>query len=553
VFATLYINGHLVTAAFAAAMALAFAMSAARVPDHRSDLWFTVAFLCTGTAGIIEMTLCVMPSLLLARTHLVAGASVLLSVCIGCHAQYVSDVADPALRRRYRWFVVAYAGFTAAMIAIVYSGFMDGGHTRVISRWGVEATMSVVRPVGVFLQFIYTCTQTAILLPMLLAPGERRAERMLLAGPIVLVPLVGIYEQLICLGVSNLLPLSGYYSAAAALMGAAVLAERFRVLSRGLSVMGEYAIERRLGGGGMADVYLARRAGDGKLSKVVRRVALKRMRPEYVGDPAFVQMFLDEARIVARLSHPHIVALHDVGREHGELYLVMELVEGAPLSRVLNVLRARGEVFDTDVAVELALQLSDALAYAHELTDDDGRPLELVHRDVSPQNILLTPTGHLKLADFGIARSADRVQQTATGVIKGKTAYMAPEQLKGERYDHRADLYAAGVVMFEMVTGARPFEGESDAAVLYRVLRGEMHIGNRLIVAPEPLVGLIRSMLDPEPTQRPASAAEVHRTLASMHTDSAREKLRRLVAMAVENQIRDHSQPYETVAAKRLD
>src|SRR5262249_17363104 len=149
-----------------------------------------------------------------------------------------------------------------------------------------------------------------------------------------------------------------------------------------------------------------------------------------------------------------------------------ELVEGVSLARVLGRMRALGETCDPEIAITLGAELCDALAYAHALKDEHGRPLEIIHRDVSPQNILLTRTGHVKLADFGIARSTDRQSLTAAGRMKGKAAYLAPEQIRGDKYDHRVDVYAAGVVLFELVTGVKPFDGESDGAVLHRILTG---------------------------------------------------------------------------------
>jgi hypothetical protein len=209
------------------------------------------------------------------------------------------------------------------------------------------------------------------MVPILLRPGERRAERKNVAIPVVLVSIVGTRELLICFGYNRSLPIGGYFAAMAGLVGVDVLVERFRTVTQGTQ-LGQYLIERRLGGGGMADVWLARRKGAAGVEHVLK-VALKRMRPELASDPSFVQMFLHEARIIARLSHPHIVALHDVGQAEGEIYLAMELVEGAPLSRIIRLCRVRRESMREAAVVEVAVQLADALAYAHALAGEDGR------------------------------------------------------------------------------------------------------------------------------------------------------------------------------------
>src|SRR5262249_11357738 len=155
----------------------------------------------------------------------------------------------------------------------------------------------------------------------------------------------------------------------------------------------------------------------------------------------------------------NIVTLKDVGVERGELYLAMELVEGPTLSSMLRGLRAKQQPLQLTAALEVLLQVSDALDYTHRLADIDGHPLRLVHRDVSPQNILVDCTGVAKLADFGIARSAGQSTRTRTGMLKGKINYMAPEQIRGEAYDHRVDLWALGVVLYEMLSGVRMYDG----------------------------------------------------------------------------------------------
>jgi tRNA A-37 threonylcarbamoyl transferase component Bud32 len=530
-FATLYVKGHLVTVAFAVSMAVAFAVTALRVPGQRDDWWLVGGFLVTASLGVVEMALCLQPGQALARAHLVLGGGLLFFVAMGIFLRYRGDLSSALLRRRTLAALVGYGALTVVVCLLVGFGALERAtHTRTIELFGVRVMMAHFRVDGFVLQLVYTCLQPALLLPMLLADGERRSERRMLALPIALVPLVGLYEDLICLGVSPLLPLSGYYATAAGLTGAFILAERIRTLTRPPEMVGRYQLGRLLGGGGMADVYEAHPTGEAALINLARRVAVKRMRPELAGDGHFARMFLDEARLVARLSHPHIVAVHDIGQEGGELYIAMELVEGTTLSRVLARLRALGEPCEPAATVAIGAQLCDALAYAHALCDEAGRSLKIIHRDVSPQNILITRSGHLKLVDFGIARSADRQAYTEAGRLKGKAAYLAPECIRGEPYDHRVDLYAVGVVLFELVTGVKPFDGKNDAEVVHRILSGSVSGETRLRVVPAPLRELILALLAADPDERPASAAEVYAQLARMQSGDAHQEIVRLVA-----------------------
>jgi hypothetical protein len=532
-FAAVYTYGHLLMAAFSLSMALAFFISATRVPNARSDGWWALVFVLTASGGLLEMVMSVAPSLIAARAYVALVVALFVVVTWAAYRVYGLEMLLPARRSWHRRLLVAYTLGAVILETLLWSGALDGGHTRALSLWGARSmTIAIGGAVFAIFQTV-TILSLPLLVPILFGRGERQSERRAVGVPMVLAPLVTVHELLVFKGALHSLPFGGYFTALAGINGAFLLVERFRALSR-TEVVGQYTVERRLGGGGMADVYLARRVTGGALTGVVQRVALKRLRPELADDPAFAQMFIDEARLIARLSHPNIVGLHDVGRERGELYLAMELVEGAALSRVAQRLRSRNRRFSTEVVIEVGLQLLDALAYAHALKDESGRPLELVHRDVSPQNVLLTVDAHIKLADFGIARSADRVSQTATGVIKGKLAYMAPEQLRGEAYDQRVDLYAVGLVMAEMLSGKRPFEGESDGQVLQKILQRELQHAHLLEGAPERLAQLLTSMLEADPERRPPSAAAVHRALLPLRAEArARRELVDLVALTI--------------------
>ncbi len=187
--------------------------------------------------------------------------------------------------------------------------------------------------------------------------------------------------------------------------------------------IGPYLIENRLAAGGMAEVYVAKRLGPHGFSK---RVALKRILPQFVRDPKFVAMFIDEARLAARLAHPNIVQVFDFGDADGELFLAMELVDGTTVNRLLRAASRARERVPLDIAVHIALQTAHALRYAHAATDEEGRSLGFVHRDVSPANLLLTRDGDVKLTDFGIATVKMRTRRTEDGHIRGKLGYMSP-------------------------------------------------------------------------------------------------------------------------------
>ena len=215
----------------------------------------------------------------------------------------------------------------------------------------------------------------------------------------------------------------------------------------------------------MASVWAARLRGPAGFSKIV---AIKAMLPELAEEPDFRTMFLDEARVASRLRHPNICETFDIGDEDGELFLAMEWIEGAALSRVMS----RGkEPLDLALAARIIIDACAGLHAAHDATDEDGTPLGIVHRDVSPQNILLSIDGSVKVADFGIAQARGKQHATATGQAKGKLAYMSPEQLRAKtEVDRRADVFALGAVLYEMTTGKKPFDGPTDIERMRAVL-----------------------------------------------------------------------------------
>jgi hypothetical protein len=236
---------------------------------------------------------------------------------------------------------------------------------------------------------------------------------------------------------------------------------------------GRYVLLQRLGRGGMAEVWRARCEPE---RGVERTAVVKRLLPSVADDPAFVRMFIEEWRLCARLSHPNIVRLFEFGEYDNEYFLAMEHVHGRDLGAVHKKLAAHGRRHEVADAVFIARELCRALAYAHALCDDDGKPLGIIHRDVTPSNVMLSVDGAVKLVDFGIAKAlAAATERTATGCVKGKMSYLAPEQLEARRdIDHRADQFSVGVVLHEMLTGRRLFRRDSDAQTIQAVLGCEV-------------------------------------------------------------------------------
>jgi serine/threonine-protein kinase len=222
---------------------------------------------------------------------------------------------------------------------------------------------------------------------------------------------------------------------------------------------GKYSLLLKLATGGMAEIFLARLKGVAGFEKFV---VIKRILPHLVDDEQFVAMFLDEARIAARISHPHVCQVYELGEVDGQYFIAMEYLEGVTMTQVVRKLARDRRTADLRLSVALLAQACEGLHHAHELRGADGQPIGVVHRDVSPQNLLVTAGGVLKVLDFGIAKAAGASSKTRTGTVKGKYAYMSPEQLRGEPLDRRADVFALGVVLFEALTGRRLFWRETD-------------------------------------------------------------------------------------------
>jgi serine/threonine protein kinase len=234
--------------------------------------------------------------------------------------------------------------------------------------------------------------------------------------------------------------------------------------SNGVRDIGRYALYAPLGAGGMASVHLGRLRG---AVGFARTVAIKRLHDRFASDPEFVAMFLDEARLAGRIRHPSVVPTLDVVVADGELFVVMEYVHGETLAELVH---APASGVPLAIVSAIVSSILHGLEAVHDTRDDRGEPLDIVHRDVSPQNVLVGVDGVARVLDFGIAKALGRLHTTRDGALKGKVAYMAPEQLKGLPLDRRADVYAAAVVLFEVITSRRLFVGQTEDAIAEQVL-----------------------------------------------------------------------------------
>lgn len=294
---------------------------------------------------------------------------------------------------------------------------------------------------------------------------------------------------------------------------------------------GDFELLAKLGHGGMADVFLAARK-----AKRSELVVVKRLKADYVDDGEHRALFEDEARVAPLLRHPNIVRTWDSGEAAGFPYMAMEYLEGQALDRLVSVVQALGP----RAAVHVAAEVLDGLHYVHELCAADGRPLEIVHRDVSPHNVFLTYEGRVTLVDFGIAKSKTRARQTATGVVRGKIGYMAPEQALCDEVDRRADVFAVGVVLWELLTGEKLWGDASDVQILKRMTFGEIpSLGERMPELPSALHEVVARALAPKPEDRYATAREFRDALGCVYdTPFRRVELGRAVAEYAKDQRR---------------
>ncbi len=289
------------------------------------------------------------------------------------------------------------------------------------------------------------------------------------------------------------------------------------------TMLGGYRVLSHLTKGGMGSLYVARKDGPGGFA---RDVVLKVVHRELSLDDEFVRLFLQEARLSVAIRHPNVVHVEDLGQAGNTYFIVMELFEGVSLSRVLKRMRAVEQPFPTAIAVYIARCLADGMHAAHETTDRQGRPLDIVHRDATPHNVLVGRNGQVKLIDFGIAKARTATVYTQKGMVRGKIAYLAPEQVWGRPVDRRTDIYALGAVIYEMLAGRRLVEANNQAE-LFAKIREPDHAPLRTFrpELPAELDQAVMRALAPSPDQRYATAREMREALmdaypAALRTDA---------------------------------
>lgn len=282
---------------------------------------------------------------------------------------------------------------------------------------------------------------------------------------------------------------------------------------------GPYQLLDKIGQGGMAEIFRAESRGS---QGFVKEVAIKRILSSLASNEDFVTQFLDEARIAGSLSHPNIVQILDVGQVEDSYYIAMEFVNGRHLGQVIRTTINSGQYFPLHVAVLIIKEVAQALAFAHSARDPNGQPMQIIHRDISPQNILVDYHGAIKLTDFGIAKAANKLFQTTAGVIKGKFSYLAPEQLIGHAASSASDLFSLGVVFWEMLSGRRLFQGESDIKTIQLVQACEVPSVNQFRGdIPDTLDEIVCNLLASSPQHRYQDASLLVRDLSYFMTNNA--------------------------------
>ncbi len=296
-----------------------------------------------------------------------------------------------------------------------------------------------------------------------------------------------------------------------------VLVARVRQLvveSRQKDLLGKYVLGERLGSGGMAEVFHATYSPEGGFE---RKVAVKRILPSFAEDAQWVSLFRREAELGATLAHPNVVQVLDFGSDGATYFLAMEFIDGMPASRLLAVLRAKNQVLSINAVVWIASEVAEGLEYIHGRVGANGAPLHLVHRDLNPPNIMVSRIGEVKLADFGIARSDQAESTTRAGIVRGKLGYTSPEQLRGQPYDSRADLFALGVTLYELLTNVRVFQAEGDLERLKATLERAIERPSTLRPeCPPELEAIVMGLCERELSARTPSATMLKAQLARL-------------------------------------
>ncbi|MDY7230573.1 serine/threonine protein kinase [Hyalangium rubrum] len=277
--------------------------------------------------------------------------------------------------------------------------------------------------------------------------------------------------------------------------------------SRDTSRFGKYRLIDRIAVGGMAEIFLAHQVdGEGLETPVV----IKRIRPHLSKHATFVKMFLNEARLAAQLNHPNIVQIHDLGKIGENYFIAMEYIFGRDMRRVIPKAEEVGIQFPLVYALRIASDVCAGLHYAHQKVDLYGNPLNIVHRDVTPENIFVAFDGTVKVLDFGIAKATNQVEQTRAGELKGKLSYMSPEQCLGKPVDRRSDIFSVGVALYEWLTGFKLFTGESEVVVMRSITEGKIYAPSYFKAdIPEPVEAILMKALEKDRDKRYQTAAEM--------------------------------------------
>ncbi len=334
---------------------------------------------------------------------------------------------------------------------------------------------------------------------------------------------------------------------------------RPRTIDDGSSVdrrIGRYRIVGKLGQGSMGTIYLGRAEGVGRFERLM---AIKMIHPHLAKQKPIIEMFLDEARVAALIRHPNLVPVFEIGEHDGSYFVAMEYVSGEPLSVFLDENARVGAAIDSDLAAYVMAAVCEALHGAHEMKDAAGRTLDLVHRDICPQNIMLGYDGIVRVMDFGVAKTTRRIAKIESGTYKGRTAYSSPEQIRSGAIDRRSDIFSAGVVLWESTVGKRLFKGEDDTATAANVLEGAPRPSSARKPYPSNLESIVLKALSADPAQRYQTAREMELALrkylarrSSMLSASDLERILKSVCRAqfedrVEMERRAHGTSTETV------
>ena len=238
---------------------------------------------------------------------------------------------------------------------------------------------------------------------------------------------------------------------------------------------GKYFLTDKIAVGGMAEIYKAKVFGVDGFEKTL---AIKKILPHFSKDEEFISMITNEAKLVVQLSHPNIVQVYDLGRVRSDYFISMEFIDGMNLRQLMRFAKKNKKTIPIEIVLFIVSEILKGLDYAHNKNGSNGEPLNIVHRDMSPHNILVSHEGEVKIVDFGIARAAQTISHTQIGMLKGKVNYMSPEQALGKPLDHRTDIYSVGIMLFELLTGKRLYEGEAQLEILEKVRSEKFTLGN---------------------------------------------------------------------------